>query len=679
MVVDESFETMSDDRERRLRNLGIVAHINAGKTTLTERILFDTGKQRFMGDVESGTATMDWMAEEQDRGISIQAAVTSVGWRGHLLNLIDTPGHVDFTVEVERCLQVLDGVAVVVDSIRAVESQTETVWRHVEARGIPRLVFVNKMDRAGADFDRCLAAVGERLRCRPLPITRPIVAGGQLVGLLDVIGATTELWGDAADAEIDSVAARSELVEVCADYDDGIMAAFLEGEAVTAAQLHAVVRAETQRGTIVPVLAGSALENRGVAALLDAVCRYLPSPVDRLATPELRSDVWASVSDHSDQPFAGLVFKVQADGDERLAFLRVFRGRLAVGDLVETGEGEPVRVTGLWLMHAVRRDDVAEVGPGQIAALPVTAVVQTGETLRAQGSTLALPRRQFSAPVLTVTLEPRAAAGGAEVARCAEALVTEDPTLRLRRDPVTDVLLVSGMGELHLEVFASRLNRELPEQARFGKPQVQRREGVAGSAAGRAVCTRVVGDREISAWASVAVRPSPDRSRNEVVWRVDQAAESLERELIPALQALAETGISGLAPAAGICIAITEVGRSHEDGMSTTLLCEAGELACRRAVESAGRIDLEPWMRFSVDCPPDTLSHVLADLRSRAAEISAILPAVDTATVRGRVSLAAVIGYATPLRSMTRGKGWAELVFDRLEPVSGAAGDRTVC
>ncbi len=639
----------------RIRNLGIVAHINAGKTTLSERILYATGRQRFLGDVDAGTATMDFLAEERQRGISINAAVTSVLWKGYRLNLIDTPGHVDFTAEVERCLRVLDGVIVVLDGVKGVESQTETVWRRADARGTPRLVFVNKLDREAASFEASAASLRARLGCRPVPVVRPLRRDGALVGLVDVVGGRVVPF--AAGVELDPAqlaALRAEVIEVCADGDEEVMAAFVEERPIEATRLHAALRRATLAKRIVPVLAGAALPSRGVDLLLDAACRYLPSPLD--VGPVRSCD--GQAGDESDRrdpsvdaPVCALVFKSRQDRAGGVHFARLYSGTLRPGDELESsGGGGAFRVGEVLAIHAEHEEPLAQAGPGDVVALACPAPLRTGDTLFAPGWPMRLEPMQFPRPVLTAVIEPRSSADAAAVEFAARALAVDDPTLTVERDADSGNLLVSGMGELHLEVFQSQLTRAVGDRARFGRPTVALLETVARLARATAECRAA--DGTARAIATVEIGPATGPARIEC-WVEDSPEAAALRE---DLEARLRSGLSAPYPATNLVLRLLAIDCDARAEQAVVLCLESLTVACRKATASAQPRLLEPLMRFELRCPPETLSGVLADLRSRGADLEAV-EAGDGGLVRGTVRLDQILGYATRLRSLTRGLG----------------------
>jgi elongation factor G len=653
---------------QQLRNIGIVAHINAGKTTLTERILFDSGVQSFMGEVDEGTATMDWMVEEQRRGISITAAITHVDWGGYRVNLIDTPGHVDFTAEVERCLRVLDGVVVVLDAVRGVESQTEMIWRQVEAFGIPRLVFVNKMDRETADFAGSVVALVERLGCRALPLALPVRKDGRLQGLVDVVHDVVR--GKEPEGGPGWELSRQAVVEVCADYDEEIMRDFVDGRFVAEPRLTAALRRAVLACEVVPVLAGAALPNRGVDLLLDAVCRYLPSPLDRPVLTDASGGTVRRLKVDHGAPFCGLLFKVQIEGGDRLYYVRVYCGTLRVGDTVGSSRhpGE-ARIEAIWAMHAMHREEVPEARAGDVVvvAMPAAGELRTGESLFDPGHPVTLAPLHFPPPVLTRSLEAARGEDADELEAAARSLVGEDPTLVLSFGADTGGLLVSGMGELHLQVFGQRLQAALGCDVRLGAPQVLRRETVTQQVEARGECRRHLDGEERSTVVRLVLEPVPGLGP-AAVGDVD-LEPALAQKVRDLLESQVRMGLRGTHPAQDLKVHVSEVvgGVSGPDGEA--MLGAALAIACRKAAAEAGVVTLEPSMGYDIHCPAETLSAVLADLNARGAQIHDVKPGVGDANVRGRVALGRVLGYTTRLRSMTRGLGTMSLTPVGFEPV----------
>lgn len=634
----------------KLRNIGIVAHINAGKTTLTERVLFDTGRQRHLGDVDSGTATTDWRREEQERGISIEAAVTNVTWRGFRIQVVDTPGHVDFAAEVERTLRVLDGAVVVVDGVRGVEPQTEAVWRLLDRLHVPRLLFINKLDRPTADFERALASVRDRLGVEVLPVVAPLQdASGAMVGLLDAVGGRSLVWGGEPPPQEQIAAVVAATIDRLGEFDDELLTCFVETGEVPEAERHAAIRRAVRASRFVPVFAGSALRNRGIEPLLDGVCRYLPSPVERPLPSGVGDGALAFVFKHAVGP----------DGDH--VWGRVFRGVLEVGGRYRVGGDRELVVRELASVHADTLEPVSVAGPGEIAAIVADQPLRTGATLRGPGQDVELEPIRFSEPVLAMRLEPRSAEELPELVERAAALAAADPTLLVRLDPSSGRLEVSGMGELHLDVFRARLERRLGRPIRATAPQVRFLGTVSAEALGEAEVERVVGSERIRARAAVSVAPAPGRG---VVrrWAVpggigDDARAEVDRSIRSVTLPVAE----GEVEPSDLILEIRSVGGEGQESMLAGLLAEAVEVALRRAMSSGGPVRLEPWVRFLVEAPSDTRSSVLADLRARAAQVEEVQATLTEIQVRGVVPLRRMLGYATPLRSMTRGAGVFEV------------------
>jgi elongation factor G len=643
----------------RLRTFGIVAHIDAGKTTLTERILHDAGAQPHVGSVDDGTAAMDWLPAERSRGISITAAATRVQWGGCTLQVVDTPGHVDFVAEVERCLHVLDGVVVLVDGVRGVESQTVAVWGQAAARGLPRVVFVNKLDRDGADFDAAVAELRQRFECAPLPVVVPFRDGGRrFAGLGDALSGAVQWFegrpdpDDAPRLQAELRAAHERVVDAAADADESILADALAGRRIAPERLRAALRPRVLAGELVPVLAGAALWNRGVDWLLDAVVTWLPSPAE---TP--RAGLWGVPDAGSAQAaFCGLVFKVQ-HADEVWNFVRVVRGVLRPGAAFVRARQpeEPLAAPELWSMQADRHEAVASAGPGEIVVVPGEFGLRTGDTLCAPAAVEALPPPKFPAPVLAVLFEPE---DGRELARLTQALrelAADDPTLRVDRDG--DRLRVRGMGELHLEVVADAVRIRTGASFHVSRPQVDRRETVAGEGAASQEVRAMIGGRERSARCTVAVAATGDDAPAEVaaVGGDPVAAAAATEELRTLAAAGAQHG-----PLHGCRIELREAC-GDAAGVLEPLVQQAAAKALAQALERAQVVALEPYVGFEVQCPEDAMTPVVADLASRGAQVAVVAAGRLGGRVEGRAPLARMLGYVTKLRSMTRGLGRVHL------------------
>jgi elongation factor G len=638
----------------RLRTFGIVAHIDAGKTTLTERILFDSGTQSWIGNVDDGTATMDWQPAERARGISITAAATRVQWGEHVLQVVDTPGHVDFVAEVERCLHVLDGVVVLVDGVRGVESQTEAVWEQATTRGLPRLVFVNKLDRDGADFAAVVDELRERLDCRPLPVVVPLYdAARTFAGLGDALTGQVQWFeGRPGPAEIEALqavlaAAHERVAEIAADRDDTILADVLAGRRVAPERLRAALRGEVLAGRVVPVLAGAALWNRGVDWLLDAVCVWLP------ALSELPRDGLWSVPRAGDPeaPLAALVFKVQHTG-EVWNFLRVVRGRLRPG-CSWTRARQPFRiqtVVDLWQMRADRHETMPVGEPGVMVVLPGELGLRTGDTVCDPTDPVHLRAPQFPAPVLAMAFEPRQAADVVALTKALRELAVDDPTLLVERE--RDRILVHGMGELHLEVAAEVVRARTGIAFACGRPVVDRREAVLRVGRGEVELRAQVAGAERVARAAVEVVPAEDGPA-----RIEAGAFASPdaAPVVAEMAALANTGRQ-VGPLVG-CVVRVASAEGDDLGCVEPLLLQAATQAFDLALELAGWHPIEPWVRIEIWCPQESSPPVVADLKARGVEVLGIAAGRLGARLLARAPLSRMLGYVTRLRSMTKGRG----------------------
>jgi elongation factor G len=636
----------------RLRTFGIVAHIDAGKTTLTERILFDTGAQGWIGNVDDGTAAMDWLPEERSRGISVQAAATRVQWGEHVLQIVDTPGHVDFVAEVERCMHVLDGVVVVVDGVRGVESQTEAVWEQASARGLGRIVFVNKMDRAGADFAAVVDELRERLSCQPLPVVVPLFDDHRrFAGLGDAVTGAVQWFDGRPDGELATslgVALRQahdRLVEVASLEDDEVLADALAGRRSPTERLQRALRAGFAAGRLVPVLAGAALWNRGVDWLLDAVVAYLPRLSD---LP--RTGLWAiERAGDPTAPFCGLCFKVQ-HVDTVWNFVRVVRGRLVAGGSFATAR-RPAQVrtaAELWLVRASRHEATAAAGPGEICVLPGDLGLATGDTLCAADTIVELEAPRFPAPVLAVVFEPHHAADLPALAAALREIEADDPTLRVER--THDRLVVHGMGELHLEIVADRARARSGVAFHCSRPDVDRRETIAAPATSTAEVRVAVAGRERAARCTVALAPVPGAAPAVVLDRVGTAASAAACEELR-LRAAAGTQVG---PLHGCRVELVAL---DGDGDAEALVQQAAAKALAGALEQAQVQQLEPWVQIEVHCPVEATNPVMADLAARSAAVSNVTGGRSMARLEARAPLSRMLGYVTKLRSMTKGRG----------------------
>ncbi|MEO0651354.1 MAG: GTP-binding protein [Planctomycetota bacterium] len=657
----------------RTRNIGIVAHIDAGKTTVSERLLFFSGVEPRMGEVHEGSATMDWMAEERRRGITITSAATTLPWSGHQVNLIDTPGHVDFTVEVERCLRVLDGAVLVLSAVSRVQPQSEAVWRQARQFGVPTFVFVNQCDRVGADFMATIADVESRLEVEARPIQYPIGEGEAHRGLVDLV--TLEAWeygrlGEpravAVPAEIEDEVGvlREELVERLAELDEAVLEAHVAGREPDPGTLRAALRRATHEGRFQPVLCGAALRNVGMQPLLDAVVNLLPSVAD--AQPpealDLASGDPRPLPPDPDAPVCALVFKLQTSRRGMLAFTRVYTGTLRPGvRLLDTRSGEWLEIAGVFRMHADSPEPVDSAGPGDIVALAGMDGASTGDSLCGEAPGLALETQAFSEPVLTQIVEPVLEAERGAVAAALLELAAEDPTLRVVEDRDTGQWLLSGMGELHLEVVEGRLREEFGVRARFGRPSVAFREAVVTTARGEASVEREIGDSVLTGELQLELSPDPGSGRFAVEWEEPTDVEQgLPRNLRAAVEgALARAALFG--PRFGFPLIHTRArvlwaeGRGGAEGEQA--LDQCASIALREAMLGAGVELLEPLVKIEVSMPADHAGAVLALLQRQRTRIGELTTEGSWQTVRGRARLSALEGFSTELRSITQGRG----------------------
>jgi elongation factor G len=669
----------------KVRNIGIMAHIDAGKTTTTERILYYTGRTHRMGEVHEGAATMDWMAQEQERGITITSAATTAFWRDFRINIIDTPGHVDFTVEVERSLRVLDGAIAVFDSVAGVEPQSETVWRQADRYGVPRIAFINKMDRVGADFFAAVQSMVDRLGARPVPIQLPIGQEEHFRGVVDVIEMRAVTWADALGTQMElsdipdelreqADEYHSQLIDAVADHDDELMETYLEDESrVTPEMLKRAVRAATLDISVTPVLLGSAFKNKGVQPLLDAVIDYLPSPLDVPPIHGLdpRTHKELSRRPSEDEPFSALAFKVMSDPYVgKLTYFRVYSGKIKAGERVlNVTNGRRERVGRLLQMHANHREERDEIGAGEIVAGVGLKQTTTGDTLAVDSAPILLESMQFPEPVISVAIEPKTKADQDKLAQALARLADEDPTFRVRTDEETGQTLISGMGELHLEIIVDRLTREFNVDANVGRPQVAYRETVGRRVErvqGRFV--RQTGGRGQYGHVVIELEPAEAGAGYEFIDRI--VGGKIPREFIPAvdlgIQEAMESGILAGYPVVDVRVELVD-GSYHEVDSSEMAFKVAGSMAFKQAMERAKPKLLEPVMAVEVVTPEEYLGDVMGDLNSRRGRVEGLEPRGNAQAIRARVPLATMFGYATDLRSMTQGRATFTMQFDRYE------------
>ena len=671
-------------RLERLRNIGIMAHIDAGKTTTTERILFYAGRLHKMGEVHEGAATMDWMVQEKERGITITSAATTCTWRDHAINIIDTPGHVDFTVEVERSLRVLDGAVAVFDAVAGVEPQSETVWRQADHYTVPRIAFINKMDRLGADFYAAVESIRSRLGARAVPVQVPIGAEDHFEGVVDLIGMraivyTDDLGKNVESAEIptelqDAVGRhRRELVEAAADYDDEVMSRYLDEQDITREQIVRALRKGTVTGQLVPVLCGAALRNRGVQPLLDAVVDYLPSPADKPAIegvdPKDQSLARREVDD--DEPFSALAFKIQMDpqGVGKLTFFRVYSGRLRTGSSVlNVTTGRRERIGRILRMHAMRREDVQEVATGDIVAAVGLKNTSTGDTLSDENQPILLESITFPEPVISVAIEPKTKVDQDKLGLALQRLSEEDPTFRVHTDDETGQNIIGGMGELHLEIIVDRLTREFKVDANIGKPQVAYREAIKRPAHGTGRFVRQTGGR--GQYGHVELEVEPGERGAGFVFDDKITQGRIPREYInPVQKGIADalnTGVVAGYPVLDVKVALVD-GSYHQVDSNEQAFEIAGSMGVKDALRKASPYLLEPIMKVDVVMPEEHLGDVMGDLSSRRGHILGMEGRGTSQTVRAQVPLAEMFGYATDLRSMTSGRATYSMEFDHYE------------
>lgn len=676
----------------RVRNIGIIAHIDAGKTTTTERVLFYTGRIYKMGEVHEGTAVMDWMVQERERGITITAAATTCDWRDCRINIIDTPGHVDFTVEVERSLRVLDGGVVVFDAVSGVEPQSETVWRQADHYNVPRIAFINKMDRTGAGFWRTVDMIRERLGARPVPIQIPIGSEGSYKGLIDLISSKAHYYSDVlgANAEIEEVPEnlreehdkhREELVERIAETSDELIGKYLEGERISNAELMKALREATIAGKLVPVICGTALRNKGIQPMLDAIVDYLPSPLDvpdvRGINPRTQEEEVRTADDS--QPFSGLAFKIVSDPYVgRLAYLRVYSGTLSAGSYVQNvSRGNRERVGRLLMMHANQREELAEAYAGDIVAVVGLKNTFTGDTITTVDAPVLLESITFPEPVIEVAIEPKTKPDQEKLGIALQRLSEEDPTFRVRTDPDSGQTLIRGMGELHLEVIVDRMLREFRVEANVGRPQVAYRETITQMAEAEGRFIRQSGGRGQFGDVYLRIEPLPGQSGIEFVNAI--VGGSVPKEYIPAVEAgsreAAETGVMAGYPMVGVRITAFD-GSFHPVDSNELAFKIAASMALKQAVQKAKPVLLEPLMKVEVVSPSEFLGDVLGDLSSRRGHIAGIEVREPNQVIRAIVPLAEMFGYATTVRSMSQGRASYSMEFSHYQQVPASVAEK---
>jgi elongation factor G len=671
----------------RVRNIGIMAHIDAGKTTTTERILYFTGRTHKMGEVHEGAAVMDWMAQEQERGITITSAATTAFWRDFRVNIIDTPGHVDFTIEVERSLRVLDGAIAVFDAVAGVEPQSETVWRQADRYRVPRIAFINKMDRTGADFFASVQSMVDRLGARPVPVQLPLGQEEHFRGVIDLVEMRALVWQDelGTNYEVEEIPAElleqaqeyhHQLIDSVADHDDELLETYLLDEnAVTSEMLKRALRAATLDITVTPILAGSAFKNKGVQPLLDAVVDYLPSPLDVPPVHGIdpRTEHELSRRPAVDEPFSALAFKVMSDPYVgKLTYIRVYSGQVNAGDRVlNTSTGKTERVGRILQMHANHREEREQLLAGEIAATVGLKATTTGDTLATDTAPIRLESMDFPEPVISVAIEPKTKGDQDKLGAGLQRLTEEDPTFRVRTDEETGQTLISGMGELHLEIIVDRLTREFNVDANVGRPQVAYRETVSKPVEkieGRFV--RQTGGRGQYGHAVINLEPMDPGDGYEFVDKI--VGGKIPKEYISSvdlgIQEAMESGVMSGYPVVDVRVELID-GSYHDVDSSEMAFKIAGSMAFKNAEQRAKPKLLEPVMAVEVVTPEEYLGDVMGDLNSRRGRVEGLEPRGNAQAIRARVPLATMFGYATDLRSTTQGRATFTMQFDRYEEV----------
>ncbi|MGI6640704.1 MAG: elongation factor G [Limnochordia bacterium] len=669
----------------KVRNIGIMAHIDAGKTTTTERILFYTGRVHKLGETHEGGATMDWMAQEKERGITITSAATTCHWKGHRINIIDTPGHVDFTVEVERSLRVLDGAVAVFCSVGGVEPQSETVWRQADKYHVPRIAYINKMDRVGANFQRGIDMIRERLAANPVPIQWPIGAEDTFRGIVDLVEMKAHVYVDDLgniDEEIEIpeeikdevMAARELMLEKIAETDEELTMKYLEGEEISTAELKAALRRACLNVELIPVLCGSSFKNKGVQLLLDAICDYLPSPSDLPAVTGLNPRTGAEeVRELNDnQPFAGLAFKIMTDPYVgKLTFFRVYSGTLKAGSYVyNVTRGRKERVGRILRMHANHREEAEQADSGEIVAFVGLKDTSTGDTLAAEDHPILLEALEFPAPVIDLAVEPKSKADQDKLTLALQRLAEEDPTFQVHTDEETGQTIISGMGELHLEIIVDRLLREFKVEANIGKPQVAYRETITKAVKAEGKFVRQSGGR--GQYGHVVLEVEPNEPGAGFAFESKIVGGTVPREYWSSVeQGVKEALLNGVVagyPVVDVKVALVD-GSYHEVDSSEMAFKIAGSIGFKEAAAKADPVLLEPIMRLEVTTPEEFLGDVIGDMNSRRGRIEGMEHRGNTQVVRGYVPLGEMFGYATDLRSLTQGRAQYSMHFGRYEQV----------
>jgi elongation factor G len=667
------------------RNIGIIAHIDAGKTTTTERILFYTGKTYKIGEVHEGTATMDWMEQERERGITITAAATTAEWKGHRVNIIDTPGHVDFTVEVERSLRVLDGGVVVFDAVAGVEPQSETVWRQADKYSVPRICFVNKMDRVGASFERTVEMIVDRLGANPVPVQMPMGRESAYQGSIDLIRNKALVFGERPNDPIQELEIPAEFAEEAArrraaaiekivEFDDALLERFFAEEEISEQELKATLRKATIAGNLIPVLCGSALKNKGVRPLLDAVVDYLPSPLDvpPVTGSHPRTEAQEVRRPDANEPFAGLAFKIVADPFVgKLAFIRVYSGVLKTGTYAyNSTRDQRERVGRLVQLHANERKDIQEVRAGDIAAIVGPKSTITGDTLCDERNPIVLESITFPEPVIRVAIEPKTKQDQDKMGIALARLSEEDPTFRVNTDQETGQTIIAGMGELHLEVIVDRMMREFRVDANVGRPQVAYRETITQPAKAREPYKRQTGGRGMYGDIELTIEPLEPGSGNQFEWKV--VGGTVPRDYASAVESGVREALEGgvVANFPMVDVRVRAIDGSYHDVDSNEMAFKiAASQTTKAALRRASPQLLEPVMGVEVVTPDEFLGDVMGDLNRRRGHVEGMEPRGNAQVVRAKVPLGEMFGYATDLRSMTQGRATYSMEFAHYQPV----------
>jgi len=677
------------------RNIGIMAHIDAGKTTTTERILYYTGRLHRLGEVHEGAATMDWMEQEKERGITITSAATTCHWRDHRINIIDTPGHVDFTVEVERSLRVLDGAVALFCAVGGVEPQSETVWRQADKYGVPRIAFVNKMDRVGANFASVVKNIRERLGARPVPVQLPMGEGELFTGIIDLLTMTARTYHEETkgqtfdegpvphDLEAEARRLHVELIEAVADHDDEVAERYLFEHDVPAELLMRALRKATTDCSVVPVLCGSSFKNKGVQRLLDAVVDFLPSPLEakKIKAINVKTDEPEELHAADDEPFSALAFKVATDPFVgTLTFVRIYSGKLAAGSYVYNSTTEKrERVGRVLQMHANKREDLTDAYAGDIVAIVGLKGARTGHTLCSEDHEVLLESMKFPEPVISVAIEPKTKPDQEKMGHALEKLAEEDPTFRVRTDTETGQQIISGMGELHLEIIVDRMKREFKVEANVGKPQVAYKETITQKAEAEGKFVRQSGGR--GQYGHCKIRMSPQTETQGLIFENKIVGGVIPKEFIsPIHKGIEEAMTNGILagyPALGIRVELYD-GSYHDVDSSEMAFKIAGSMAFQEAAKRAKPIILEPVMDVEVIVPSEYMGEVIGDLNSRRGKIGGMFQRAEAQVVAASVPLSEMFGYATRLRSLSQGRAVYSMQFARYEPVPASVAETIV-